>query len=210
MMKFSCLLSTGIDSPLSCFLMSNFGKQIVIHIDNQKYADEKVITNFHSMLIKLKKVIKNDIVKCYIIPHEETLSEIIDKCKREYTCVICKRMMLRYAQEISKRENVNAIVTGDSLGQVASQTLSNLKVEQQAVDYTVIRPLIGFDKQEIIDRAKDVGIYDESIQSYPSCLAVPDSPTTKAKLSDVLSEEKKLLISDLVYRTVSEASSFSF
>lgn len=208
-MKFVCLLSSGIDSPVACFLMSKFGDIVTVHIDNRPFTDDREIDNFHTLQQHLKVIIAGNIVKSYIVNHGEALSEITHTCRRNLTCVICKRMMLRYAESIAKKEKADAIVMGDSLGQVASQTLRNIRVEQQAIHFPVLQPLIGFDKQEIVDMARDVGTYDFSILSSQSCSAVPIKPSTQAKLSDVLSEEKKLNIDKLVQKAIRNAELFS-
>jgi thiamine biosynthesis protein ThiI len=107
-------------------------------------------------------------------------------------------MMLRYAEAIAKRGYFDFIIMGDSLGQVASQTLANIAVIDNVVTIPILRPLIGFDKEEIIDIAKHIGTYDLSIKKSAGCLAVPKKPATQAKIQQIISIENQLLIKDLV------------
>ena len=103
----------------------------------------------------------------------------------KYTCVLCKRQMYRVAEEVAREEGAKGIVTGESLGQVASQTTDNLFVIDQACSIPVYRPLIGMDKVEIEEIARKIGTYEASILPVKSCQAVPKKPITKAKLEDV-------------------------
>jgi thiamine biosynthesis protein ThiI len=116
-------------------------------------------------------------------------------------------MMLRYAEAIAKKEGADAIIMGDSLGQVASQTLQNIRVVEQAVTLPILRPLIGFDKEDTIRIAKHIGTFDLSIAKAGGCGAVPEKPSTMAKLDRILAEEQKLSVDDLVHRAVVDATS---
>jgi len=98
-------------------------------------------------------------------------------------------MMLRYAEKIAEKYDADAIVTGDNLGQVASQTLQNIKTIEESIKIPVLRPLIGFDKEEIILIAKEIGTYEYSIKPSSGCTAVPDKPSTSAKIEKILQEE---------------------
>ncbi|MCG2827401.1 MAG: tRNA 4-thiouridine(8) synthase ThiI, partial [Thermoplasmatales archaeon] len=120
-------------------------------------------------------------------------------------CVLCKRMMLRIGEKIAKTENADGLVTGESLGQVASQTLENIYVTNNAVKIPVLRPLIGFDKIEIEKIAKETGLYEISIIPCLPCSAVPKKPSTMAKLKNVLNEEERIDISALVEDSVRNA-----
>jgi len=114
-------------------------------------------------------------------------------------------MLLRYAEKIAKREQAEAIVMGDSLGQVASQTLQNIRVIEQATDVSVLRPLIGLDKEDIVAIAKKIGTYDLSILPSDGCSAVPRKPATRAKLEKVLAEEQKINVDELVKKAIENA-----
>ena len=137
-------------------------------------------------------------IKTILIPHYPAQEEFYGNCDNKFQCVLCKRMMLRVAGEIAEKESADAIITGDSLGQVASQTLENLLVESQATETPVIRPLIGFDKEETIMIAKKIGTYKLSIKDAGPCPYVPRKPATSAKLEQILAEEEKMDVKALV------------
>jgi len=117
-------------------------------------------------------------------------------------CVLCRRMMLRVAENLAGRYGAECIVTGESLGQVASQTLANIVVEEQATSLPVVRPLIGLDKVEIERMAKELGTYETSIGPGQCCTGAPQKPSTRSRLSDTLDEETKV---DLVRLAEQEA-----
>jgi thiamine biosynthesis protein ThiI len=201
-MKLVSLLSSGIDSPVATYLLSKKAKEIiVVHGDIQPFTDKKEHENFLKLLKHLKKIIKSDI-KSYVLFHGNSLNEYIKNCDKKFTCIFCKRMLLRYAEKISEMYNFDAVIMGDSLGQVASQTLQNINVIDQAVKIPVFRPLIGFDKQEIVSIAKKISTYDLSILPSGGCNAVPNKPSTAAKLEKILLEEKKIDIKKLVEDTI--------
>ena len=114
-------------------------------------------------------------------------------------------MMLRYAEAIAKKEHAEAIIMGDSLGQVASQTLQNLRVVEQAVSIPILRPLVGFDKEDTIKIAKEIGTFDLSIAPADGCAAVPTKPSTQARLEHIIAEEQKIDVAGLVHYVISQA-----
>ena len=142
-----------------------------------------------------------------LIPHGGTLQSYKTRCDNKFTCVFCKRMMLRYAEAIAKKEDADAIVMGDSLGQVASQTLQNIRVVEQAVSIPIFRPLIGFDKEDTIRIARKIGTFDLSIAPADGCSAVPIKPSTQARLEQILTEEQKINVDELVQRVILHATS---
>jgi thiamine biosynthesis protein ThiI len=199
------LISSGIDSPVATYLGGKkIDEIILVHGNNRPFTDERELDNFNHLAKHLKKITPS-ISKAYIIPHGDSLSKIIDKCAYRYTCIICKRFFLRYAEFIAILEDASAIIMGDSLGQVASQTIKNLKVVDQAVNIPVLRPLIGYDKDDVIKIAKDIGTYNLSISPSSSCSAAPKRPSTQAKLEVILDEEKKLDIENIVKNAVNNA-----
>jgi thiamine biosynthesis protein ThiI len=204
-MKLVSLISSGIDSPVATYLISKKAEEIIlVHSDNVPFTDKKEEDKF----IKLSQHLKNKIsskIKLFIIPHGKTLSDYKVNCENRYTCVFCKRMLVRYAEKIAEKEDAFAIVMGDSLGQVASQTLKNLRVVEQASSLPILRPLIGLDKEDIIKIAKNIGTYDLSISPSFSCSAVPDKPSTQAKLNQIISEEEKINVDELVNQAVNNA-----
>ena len=209
-MKFVSLVSSGIDSPVATYLFSKKAEELIlVHADNRPFTDEKELENF----IKLAKHLKKHIsckMKAYTLQHGNTLHSYKKRCEDRFTCIFCKRMLLRYAEKIAEKEQADAIIMGDSLGQVASQTLQNIRVVEQAVSIPILRPLIGLDKEDIIKTAKKIGTYDLSILPSDGCSAVPKKPATQAKLNQILLEEEKINIDKLVSQAINNVEEISF
>ncbi len=204
-MKIVSLLSSGIDSPVATYLLSKKVSEIILlHADIKPFTDKNEHENFLELSKYLKKIIDKKI-KIIVLSHGKNLEKYIKNCDKKFTCVFCKRMLVKYAEEICKKNSYDAIVMGDSLGQVASQTLQNICVVDQAVNVPVLRPLIGFDKQEIVDISKKFGIFEYSILPTVGCTAVPDKPSTSAKIKKIIAEEEKLDIDELVEDTVNNS-----
>jgi len=207
-MKLVSLISSGIDSPVATYLISKKAEEIIlVHSDNRPFTDDREINNFITIAKYLKKKIHSKI-KVYIVPHGNTLVSYKGSCRDRFTCVFCKRMMVRYAEKIAEKEEADAIVMGDSLGQVASQTLQNIRVVDSAVEIPILRPLIGFDKEDVVKIARKIRTYGLSILPSGGCIAVPNKPSTRAKLEDVLEEEKKLDIKKIVKEAVDSSEIF--
>jgi thiamine biosynthesis protein ThiI len=202
-MKFVSLLSSGIDSPVATYLMAPKTKEmILLHADNRPYTDDIEIQNFIQIAKYLKKIIPCTIT-AYTVPHGKTLDAYQkERPDSKFTCIICKRMLLRYAEHIAIKNNAEAIIMGDSLGQVASQTLQNLRVVDQAIELPILRPLIGYDKEDAITIAKKIGTFDLSIKPSIGCLAVPKKPSTRAQISKIETEEQKINIENLTKEVV--------
>jgi len=197
-MKAVSLLSSGIDSPVATYIMGQqLDRILLLHAENQPYSDAKARETFIHLSHHLHKIIKKEI-SAYIIAHGPTLSYILQHCDKKYTCILCKRMLLRYAETLAKKHQASMIILGDSLGQVASQTLQNIKVIETAATLPIIRPLIGFDKEEIIKIAREIGTYELSIRSKGDCRAVPSVPSTQAQELKILQEEQQMNISELI------------
>ena len=208
-MKLVSLISSGIDSPVSTYLMSKKADEIIlVHADIRPFTDDSENENFLKLVKHLKKVV-NCKLKVLVVPHGQNLGLYKQKCNNRFTCVFCKRMLLSYAEKIAEREKADAIVMGDSLGQVASQTLQNIKTIEQAIKLPVLRPLIGFDKEDVIKIAREIGTYELSILPSDGCNAVPSKPATQAKLEKILDEEKLLDIKKMVQKAASESETIS-
>jgi len=204
-MKFVSLISSGIDSPVATYLISKKAEEIIlVHSNNIPFFDKREEDKFIKIAKHLKDKINNK-VRLYIIPHGDTLASYKINCENRFICVFCKRMLVRYAEKIAEKENAFAIVMGDSLGQVASQTLKNLRVVEQATSLPILRPLIGFDKEDIIMIAKKIGTFNLSISPSFNCSAVPNKPSTQAKLKQILTEEQKINVNELVTKAVENA-----
>lgn len=197
-MRLVSLISGGIDSPVATHMMIARGAEIVaIHFDNRPFTDDGQFEKTGSLVNHLEKThgVK---IKTWIVPHKESHLAFAKNCKRNLHCVLCRRMMLRVSERVAKREGADALLTGESLGQVASQTLRNIRTESQAVSMPVLRPLIGLDKLEIEEVAKRTGTYEISILPGMCCSIVPKRPSTYSRLDTVLEEEGKVDVEKLV------------
>lgn len=191
-MKLVALMSNGIDSPVAAYLMSERGADVVLlHMDNRPYTDDRSIEVVNRIAERLREVTGKEF-PLYFAQHGPNQTVIHDNCDHHYQCVMCKRVMQRTARELAKNIGASGIVMGDSLGQVASQTLKNIKSENLGLDFPVVRPLIGMDKLEIIDIAKRIGTFDISIQQTEGCLIVPTRPITEAKPEKVIDMSDKI------------------
>jgi len=200
-MKALCLLSGGIDSPAAAYMMSRSGFEVaLLYMDNFGSGD----SGEKRKVIKIARTLsedsgrKMDLYLCPYWKHQELISRL---CKRNLHCVLCKKYMLMIAQELTKRIGGEVIVTGDSLGQVASQTLQNLRTVQHGLELPVLRPLIGLDKLEIEAIAREAGTFEISIEKSQPCPYVPSRPAT-ATTPQVLEKEVKKLPGEAVMELV--------
>ncbi|MDD4878390.1 MAG: hypothetical protein PHO02_05145, partial [Candidatus Nanoarchaeia archaeon] len=177
------------------------------HFDNAPMVDSKPKETAIKLARRLAEI-TNSKIKMYIVNHGNNQTEISSNINRRYQCVLCKRMMLRIAGEIAAKEKADFIITGDNLGQVASQTLQNIAVIESVVKIPVIRPLLCNDKNEIIKIANEIGTYEDSIRVHSCCTALPDNPVTKARKEAVEIEEKKINIHAMADNAVKEAEIF--
>jgi thiamine biosynthesis protein ThiI len=186
------LLSGGIDSPVAAYLLGKQGMDLVlVHFDNRPFTSDQEIDKARSLMFKLDEVLDRKTSKL-LVPHGKSQTEFARSCKRNMECVLCRRMMLRVAEKLAAKNGADCIVTGESLGQVASQTLANIYVEERATRLPIIRPLIGFDKVEIEKIAKTIGTYEISILPGLCCTIAPKKPSTYSKLETALDEETRV------------------
>lgn len=197
MKKAVVLLSDGIDSPVACHLAMEQGYDIIaITYDNTPFYSPVNLEITKRLFMRLAEL-HNKPLKLYIIKHGENLTRIIDTLSdrsKSYICVLCKRSMIKLANEIADKEGADVIVTGENLGQVASQTLDNMIVISKASKRHIVRPLLCMDKLEIEKIAKEIGTYETSIGSKSGCSAVPKHPQTKASRIIVEKLEKDIEI----------------
>jgi len=209
--KVVCLVSGGIDSPVAAWLI--FGKgyiPIFVFYDNYPFSGETTKQRAINAVKKLREYILTKPVKLYIIPHGEDLADILRNCPRNLTCILCRRMMYRLGKEIAKVEGADAIVTGEIIGEHASQTLRNLRVENTAVkDICVLRPLICFNKREVEKLARKIGTFEISTSTALCCSAPPKQPRTLARTEEVTRAERNLDIDRMIKRDLREATSIS-
>lgn len=191
-MKLISLISGGIDSPVASYVMSQAGADVILlHMDNGIYADKKELDKVKKIAQRLRDVTGKEF-PLYSMNHEINQTLIKKNCENGYQCVMCKRTMQHAAREFAKREGCSGIIMGDSLGQVASQTLRNIRAEGMDLDFPIVRPLIGMDKNEIIDIARKIGTFELSIIQTSGCGVVPQKPVTEAKPEKVKELQGKL------------------
>lgn len=204
-MKLIALLSGGIDSPVAAYRMCQAGAEVVLlHMDNTPYSDEVQRKDVMEIARILREATGQEL-PLWFAPHGDSQTAIHDKCDYNYQCVMCKRVMQRTARELGKKLGCSGIVMGDSLGQVASQTLRNIRSENIGLDFPVARPLIGYDKIEIEAMAKEIGTYDVSIRPGHGCSIVPVRPITEAKPEKVVSMSETVDI-DALARASADAA----
>ncbi len=191
------LLSGGIDSPVAGYLMGKQGLDLVlVHFDNRPFTSDNEVEKAISLMKQLDDALGRESLRL-LVPHGKAQAEFAKCCRRNMECVLCRRMMLRVAEKLAKKHDAGFIVTGESLGQVASQTLANINVEERSTSLPVLRPLIGFDKVEIERIAKSIGTYDISIRPGLCCTIAPKKPSTYSKIADAMDEETKVDIEKL-------------
>ena len=201
--RMAVLLSGGIDSPVASYMIAKRGVSIIpVHFFSFPYtsmlAKEKVLT--------LAKILSKYCGRLMIeiVPFTQIQEEIRESCPDGLQTIITRRFMMRITERIAMTNGCSALVTGDNLGQVASQTAEALAVTEQCVALPVFRPVIAFDKREIIDCAREIGTYETSILPYEDCCTVftPRRPKTKPRLDDVLKAETALDVDALVNEAV--------
>lgn len=192
MKKGISLISGGIDSPVASYLMLEKDIDLVfVTFDNYPFSDGKSVDKVRRLVEVLCEKFGKE-YNLHVINHGEVHKIISSKCNERYHCIICKIMMLKAAEKIAKKEGAEFIVMGDNLSQVASQTLENMKVIDSFSSIEVLRPLLCYDKNEIVNLAKEIGTYDISIEKCVDCTAVPRKPITLGRLEKVKEEFKKI------------------
>lgn len=197
--KATLLLSGGIDSPVAGHMISKRGVEIdAVNFFSFPYTSERA----KEKVIELASILARytSKINLYIVPFTEIQLQIRDKCPEEHLTLVMRRFMMRIAERIAKSHKSRALITGESVGQVASQTLAALDVTNSAVDMPILQPLIGMDKQEIIDRSCEIGTYDTSILPYEDCCTVftPRHPTTNPKRENIIKSENRLEVEKLI------------
>jgi tRNA uracil 4-sulfurtransferase len=193
------LMSGGLDSPVAAWLMMKRGVMIIpVYCNNSPYAENAARERAFDCIRQLQKWAPEHQFTTYEIPHGPNLQSFIDICNRKNTCLLCKRMMYREAYEVMKKEGASGIITGSSLGQVASQTAANMYAEIYELAIPIYHPLIAFDKTEIMDIARKIGTYEISNRPAGTCAAVPERPEVKANYDLIMLEEKKMDIETMV------------
>lgn len=197
------LLSGGIDSPVAGYLMAKRGLKLqAVHFHSYPYTSEQAKEKVIELARELSSYV--DEIKLHIVSFTKIQEQIHINCDAEYMITIMRRIMMRIAEKICERENLGAIITGESLGQVASQTMQSINVTNSVVSLPVFRPLISFDKEEIMDIAKSIGTYETSILPYEDCCTVflPKYPVIKPTIKRAEHLERFLNIELLVSEAI--------
>lgn len=200
------LLSGGIDSPVAGFLMARRGMQIdALHFHSYPFTGERA----EEKVKKLAKILSRftgpmRFTSVNLLPIQQAITE---HCREREMTILSRRFMMRIGEKIAARDERQAMITGESLGQVASQTVESMQVIDQAVDLLILRPLVGLDKEEITRWAEEIESFETSILPYEDCCTVflPAHPLTKPRLHDILASEEKLDVDGLVEDAVNNA-----
>ena len=199
------LLSGGIDSPVaSYFLIRRGAKSSFIHFHAYPFVDKQSLEKVKKIVEKLSLFQFES--KIYFVPFAKIQKEILLKSPEKLRIILYRRAMLKISEIVAKKEKAIALVTGDSLSQVASQTLENIRTIDGATNFPVFRPLIGMDKNEIVNLAKKIGTYEISIAKHQDCCSrfMPKHPETKSDLKQVKLAEKKLNLKKLISEAIKE------
>lgn len=199
------LISGGIDSPVAGYMIAKRGVRIsAVHFYSYPYTSERA----REKVAELTHILAGFAgeVTLYLVPFTEIQLAIYEKCPQSETTVLMRRLMMQIAEKIAVSCGAQALITGESIGQVASQTIESLTVTNDAVAMPVFRPLIGFDKEEIVERAKTIGSYDTSILPFEDCCTVfvPQHPVTKPKLEDLRRSEGLVDFAPMIEKAIAE------
>lgn len=193
------LMSGGIDSPVAAFMMAKRGMTIdAIHFHSYPYTSQRALDKVKRLVKQLSSYMGD--INLYIVNLLPIQEEIVKNCPASEVTILVRRFMMRIAEIIAKKNEDMMLITGESLGQVASQTAEALVVTDSSVNIPVMRPLIAMDKVDIMDLAKEIGTYEISIEPYEDCCTVflPKHPVTKPKLNYIENSESALKVQELI------------
>lgn len=203
--KAMLLISGGIDSPVAGYMIAKRGVQLdAVHFYSYPYTSERA----RDKVIELTKLVSRyaGMIHLYLVPFTDIQMTIYDKCPSTETTVLMRRLMMKIAERIAKDTGSQALITGESIGQVASQTIESLCVTDDAVSMPVFRPLIGFDKEEIVEKAQKIGTFETSILPYEDCCTVfvPKHPVTKPKVDKLRESEALVDFEPLICKAIEQ------
>ena len=205
------MLSGGIDSPVAGYLMAKRGVEVnCVYYHSHPYTSERAKDKVKDLAKILAEYTEK--INLYIVPFTEIQMEIIDKCREDELTIIMRRFMMRIACKLADIYGIDSVSTGESIGQVASQTMEGLIVSDDCADRPAFRPLIAMDKTDIMEIARKIGTYETSILPYEDCctIFVPKHPKTNPKLDKIRKEEEKLNIDELVEKSINNIEIINF
>lgn len=199
------MLSGGIDSPVAGYLMARRGVELnCVYYHSHPYTSERAKDKVKDLARILSEYTGK--INLYVVPFTEIQMQIIEKCREDELTIIMRRFMMRIACELAELKKSNSVTSGESIGQVASQTMESLVVSDDVSDRPVFRPLVAMDKGDIMNLAKEIGTYDTSILPYEDCctIFVPKHPKTKPRLKEIIASEEALQIHELVKKAIED------
>ena len=205
------MLSGGIDSPVAGYMMAKRGVEVVgVHFHSYPYTSDRA----REKVMELARIMSSYTgpIKLYVVSFTDIQQEQLLKCNEKYTTLLMRRGMMKIAQKIAYMEGAMSLISGESLGQVASQTMESINATNNAVELPVFRPLIGMDKNEIIEIAQKIETFETSILPFEDCCTVfvPKHPETRPKLEKVLEEEAKADVDELIEEAIKNAEILHF
>ncbi len=201
--KACVLISGGIDSPVASYMMAKRGLELTaVHFASPPYTSERAEEKVVELLRRVAKY--SGRIKMITVPFTKLQEAIRDHCREEYFTIIMRRYMMQIAEQLARQNDCQALITGESLGQVASQTLSAMVCTDSACHMPVFRPLIGMDKEEIVEISRKIDTFDISIQPYEDCCTVftPKHPRTRPVPDDVIAQQNKIDDTQLVQEAI--------
>lgn len=199
------MLSGGIDSPVAGYMMARRGVELhAVYYHSHPYTSERAKDKVKQLTNILKEYTGK--LTLYVVPFTEIQMQIIEKCREDELTIIMRRFMMRLACNLAEKYGINSVTTGESIGQVASQTMEGLVVSDDVSDRPVFRPLVAMDKVDIMDVSRKIETYETSILPYEDCctIFVPKHPKTKPRLIEIIKSESVLDIDGLVEKAICE------
>jgi thiamine biosynthesis protein ThiI len=199
------MLSGGIDSPVAGYMMARRGVELhAVYYHSHPYTSERAKDKVKQLANILKEYTGK--LTLYVVPFTEIQMQIIEKCREDELTIIMRRFMMRLACALAEKCNINSVTTGESIGQVASQTMEGLVVSDDVSDRPVFRPLVAMDKVDIMEVSRKIDTYETSILPYEDCctIFVPKHPKTKPRLVEIIKSESVLDIDRLVEKALEE------
>lgn len=199
------MLSGGIDSPVAGYMMARRGVELhAVYYHSHPYTSERAKDKVKQLANILKEYTGK--LTLYVVPFTEIQMQIIEKCREDELTIIMRRFMMRLACSLAEKYGINSVTTGESIGQVASQTMESLVVSDDVSDRPVFRPLVTMDKVDIMDISRQIATYETSILPYEDCctIFVPKHPKTKPRLEEIIKSESVLEVDKLVEKAIEE------